>query len=212
MPRKRADGEPAVETVPNRPRGKPPLWIGEETPDGQPVDPEVAEAAHRIWARVLYFVRSERGDEAGAAEVLEEAVYAVCRRNQRAGDDDPIKNIDSYLYHAFIKRFNRQAVREARLQYVELEETLGAISREPARDWVAELEQEIILKRVIAAMKPRVRAMFALRCAGHSWEEVGRQLGMSKHNAEVQFAYGVRKAREELGLEEKAPRPRRRKT
>lgn len=51
-------------------------------------------------------------------------------------------------------------------------------------------------------MEPRVREMFALRTAGHSWKEVGRQLGISAHNAEVQFAHGLKKAKAQLGLDE----------
>ena len=35
------------------------------------------EAAHRIWGRVLYFVRGRRNDVSEAAEILAETVYAV---------------------------------------------------------------------------------------------------------------------------------------
>ena len=73
----------------------------------------------------------------------------------------------------------------------------------------AELENEILLKQVIGAMEPRVREMFALRSAGHSWKEVGRQFGISAHNAEVQFAYGLKKAKAQLGLDEEPPQSRR---
>jgi DNA-directed RNA polymerase specialized sigma24 family protein len=50
---------------------------------------------------------------------------------------------------------------------------------------VAELENEILLKQVIGAMEPRVREMFALRSAGHSWKEAAREFGISAHKVEI---------------------------
>ena len=52
------------------------------------------------------------------------------------------------------------------------------------------LESEILLKQILGAMDPKTRQMLTLRNAGHSWQEDGRQFGISAHNAEVQFWYG----------------------
>jgi RNA polymerase sigma factor (sigma-70 family) len=191
------------------PTGEPPLWIDERDRKGRPVEPTVKEAAGRIWRRVLYYVRRERNDHAEAAEVLEEAVFSVSARLQSEDELAPIQNLDSYLFHSFVRRFSKRAQREDRIQYFESAEALDSLGAGSQGDWVAELENEILLKQVIGAMEPRVREMFALRSAGHSWKEVGRQFGISAHNAEVQFAYGLKKAKAQLGLDEEPPQSRR---
>ncbi len=60
-------------------------------------------------------------------------------------------------------------------------------------------------------MDPKTRRMLALRNAGHSWQEVGRQFGISAHNAEVQYWYGVKKVKDFLGGDDEPKKPRRRK-
>jgi len=190
---------------------EPPLWIGGEDRQGLPVHPPVKEAASRIWSRVVYYVRKERRDVAEAAEILEEAVFSVSRRLTADNDLEPIRSIDSYLFHSFVNVFVRRAKREDRIQYYDAPEALDGFELRRTEDGVAELDNEILLKQVISAMSPRVREMFALRCAGHSWAEVGRQFGIKKHNAEVQFAHGLKKAKEKLRLEDVASEPRRRK-
>ena len=60
-------------------------------------------------------------------------------------------------------------------------------------------------------MDSKTRQMLTLRNAGHSWQEVGRQFGVRAHNAEVQFWYGVKKAKSLLGVGEEPKKPRRRK-
>ena len=211
MARRKDKTEQRPSLVVEPPAGEPPLWIGEHDPDGQAVEPTVMDSAERIWRRVLYYVRRERNDDTDTAEVFEEAVYAVSRRVQSDRGQNPIHNIDSYLFHSFVRRFWKRVRREDRIQYFDSPETLDSIGPNPHRDSVVELESEILLKQVISAMEPRVREMFALRCAGHSWAEVGRQFGISAHNAEVQFAYGLKKAKAQLGLDDEQASPRRRK-
>jgi hypothetical protein len=78
-------------------------------------------------------------------------------------------------------------------------------------DWAKALENEILLKELVGAMDPKTREMFALRGAGHSWKDVGRQFGINAHNAEVQFWYGVKKAKSLLDGTGEPEKPKRRK-
>ena len=84
---------------------------------------------------------------------------------------------------------------EERIQYVESAELLDFLGASPQQDWVNALENEILPKQILGAMDPKTRQMLTLRNAGHSWQEVGRQFGISAHNAELQFWYGVKKAK-----------------
>jgi len=60
-------------------------------------------------------------------------------------------------------------------------------------------------------MDLKTRAMYALRRRGHSWQEIGRTFGIKAHNAEVQFWYGIEKAKGALEGEGEPGKPRRQK-
>ncbi len=169
------------------------------------------EAAHRIWGRVLSFVRGRRNDVSEAAEILAETVYAVSQAVRSDRRREAVRNLDAYLYHSFVRRFTRFVGHEERIQYVESAESLDSLGASPRKDWVNALENEILLKQILGAMDPKTRQMLTLRNAGHSWQEVGRQFGISAHNAEVQFWYGVKKAKGLLGVGDEPKKPRRRK-
>ena len=62
----------------------PPLWISETDEHGDRVSREVIDAAHRIWSRVLQYVRHEGQDLAPAAEILESACHCVSRAMRRS--------------------------------------------------------------------------------------------------------------------------------
>ena len=146
-----------------------------------------------------------------AAEILAETVYAVSQAVRSDRRREPVRNLDSYLYHSFVHRFTRFVGREERIQYVESAELLDFLGASPQQAWVNALENEILLKQILGAMDPKTRQMLTLRNAGHSWQEVGRQFGISTHNAEVQFWYGVKKAKGLLGVGDEPKKPRRRK-
>ena len=63
----------------------------------------------------------------------------------------------------------RSQLRLIRSSAAESAEALDSLGAGSQGDWVADLENEILLKQVIGAMEPRVREMFALRSAGHSF-------------------------------------------
>jgi DNA-directed RNA polymerase specialized sigma24 family protein len=176
----------------------PPLWISETDEHGNQVSREVVEAAHRIWSRVLQYVRLEGRDLAPAAEILESACHCVSRVMRRNRQRNHIRNIDSYLYWAFVRGYNRRMVREARIQYVKSVETFADARIQPDHNWVSMLDNEIQFKQLLGYMDPKTRHMLMRRISGDSWAEIGESLGINTHNAEVQFANGIKKARSRL--------------
>ena len=104
------------------------------------------EAAHRIWGRVLYFVRGLRNDVSEAAEILAETVNAVSQAVRSDRRREPVRNLDSYLYHSFVRRFTRFVGREERIQYVEAayaRSDLFERRRVLMDDWAAYLSREL---------------------------------------------------------------------
>ena len=176
----------------------PPLWISETDEHGNRVRREVVEAAHRIWNRVLQHLQYAGQDVAPAAEILEAACHCVSRAVSRNLNRSSIRNLDAYLFWAFIRKHNRRVIHEGRIQYVESVESVANASIGAQQDWVSILEDEIYLKQLLCYFDERTRDMLMRRISGDSWAEIGRRLGISTHNAEVQFANGAKKARSRL--------------
>jgi len=173
----------------------PPLWISETDEHGNRVRREVVEAAHRIWNRVLQHLRRAGQDVAPAAETLEAACHCVSRAVGRHLKRNSIRNLDSYLFWAFIRKHNRRVIHDGRIQYVESVESVASATIGSQQDWVSILEDEIYLKQLLCFLDERTRDMLMRRISGDSWAEIGSRLGISTHNAEVQFANGAKKAR-----------------
>ena len=128
------------------PADDPPLWINERDEQDRRAEPAVMEAAHRIWGRVLYFVRGLRNDVSEAAEILAETVNAVSQAVRSDRRREPVRNLDSYLYHSFVRRFTRFVGREERIQYVEAayaRSDLFERRRVLMDDWAAYLSREL---------------------------------------------------------------------
>ncbi|MEZ5398723.1 MAG: hypothetical protein R2729_03585 [Bryobacteraceae bacterium] len=176
----------------------PPLWISETDEHGNPVSREVIEAAHRIWSRVLQYVRAAGQDLAPAAEILEAACHCVSRAIRRSRQRNHIRSLDSYLYLAFVRKYNRRMVREERIQYVDSVETFVDGRIEPDHSWVSMLEDEIQFKQILSYLDPKIQVMVIRRLRRDSWAEIGQAFGISAHNAEVQFANAIKKARSRL--------------
>jgi hypothetical protein len=158
----------------------------------------VVEAAHRIWNRVLQYLHYAGQDIAPAAETLEAACHCVSRAVSRNLNRNSIRNLDSYLFWAFIRKHNRRVIHEGRIKYVESVESVANANVGTQQDWVSILEDEIYLKQMLCFLDERTRDMLMRRISGDSWAEIGSRLGISTHNAEVQFANGAKKARSRL--------------
>lgn len=180
----------------------PPLWISETDERGNSVGREVIDAAHRIWDRVLHYVRCHQQDVAPVAEILEAACHCVARARRRKRKRTSIRDLDSYLYWAFVRKYNRRMVHEARIQYVDSIEAFVDGRPQSDSNWVSMLEDEIQLKQVLGYLDPKIRTMLICRLRGDSWAEIGKTLGISAHNAEVQFGNAIKKARSRLFGEE----------
>lgn len=172
----------------------PPLWISDTDRKGNPVNRRVIEAAHRIWVRVLNHLERHGQDVAPAAEILEATCHSVSRAVGRKPATNPVRNLDAYVLWAFLRNYGRRMAKEQRIQYVDSVEAL----EKPDDSWVSMLEDDIQLKQLLGYLDPRTREMLLGRMSGRSWAEIGEGFRISAHNAEVQFANGVKKARRRL--------------
>ena len=102
------------------------------------------------------------------------------------------------MFWAFIRKHNRRVIHDGRIQYVESVESVASANIGSQQDWVSILEDEIYLKQLLCFLDERTRDVLMRRISGDSWAEIGSRLGISTHNAEVQFANGAKKARSRL--------------
>ncbi len=129
---------------------------------------------------------------------MECSAHCVSRAIRRRRKPNHIRDLDSYLYWAFVRKYNRRMVRERRIQYVDSLEVFVEGRLQPDNSWVSMLEDDILLKQLLGYLDPKIRIMVIRRLRRDSWAEIGRMFGISAHNAEVQYANALKKARSRL--------------
>jgi DNA-directed RNA polymerase specialized sigma24 family protein len=162
---------------------------------GRVIAPEVMSAANQIGGNALRYAEKVLGDPALALSLFEESAATVSRVLIRQTNDDcKIRNLQAYLFRAFIRRVNRLRRREFLL--------IGRLStelRESRRSSSAEkLELELLVSEILTRSDAVMRDMFYRRSEGYSWKEIGRAYGISAHAAESRFSQALRKLRKKI--------------
>ncbi|MGD0326633.1 MAG: hypothetical protein ABSD45_23170, partial [Terriglobia bacterium] len=159
-------------------RANPPVWIWQSEGSGATVEKDLLDAARRNWARLLSYARRYDQDSSIAADILETVLLAISRtRRAHRISGNPIRNLDSYLYVAFVRRLNRQVARQPKIQFVGSLQDLDAFSGIHTRGNPSTVEDELLVRELLNYMTGRSRDMFFLRTNGYSWKEVARFLG-----------------------------------
>lgn len=176
----------------------PPFWINDRDHHGRPLEPRVFEAARTIWDRILREVSFKLKDPGRGPEIIEATAAAVSRALRRASRD-PIRDVESYLAWACVRRINRIAVRESREQGGHATESLEFLAVNSAGNREDRLLDELRMKELLSNMDHGTREIFAMRVEGYSWKEIARRRGYANaHSAEVQFGKGLKAAKASL--------------
>ncbi len=187
-------------------------WVLFPASEGESKNPSVADnelvlAAREVWPRVLAHAKKELNanspgsDNASmAAQVWEQMLRSVSRTRQRNTYlRQPIADLQSYLFLAFVHRFNRALLHEQRRQEtIELVSSALDLERiESAQDatWVEELERAITIRQITGRMDGWTKKVWQAREYGYSWKEIARWLGVTEQQAKMKFHYGLEKTR-----------------
>ena len=165
---------------------------------GRRISPAVLHAAEEIGRRALRHAERQLIDPAVAANLLEEAAATVSRvMSAKAVDQHPIRDLQSYLFRAFIRRINKKRKHETSLA-----ESLRIHALEVSNgiDPRASIGNKILIDELLTLCDPTTRDMLLRRIAGFSWREIGRSYGISSHAAESRVNQAFHKARRRLGL------------
>jgi DNA-directed RNA polymerase specialized sigma24 family protein len=123
-------------------------------------------------------------------------------RQRNAYPRQPIADLQSYLFLAFVHRFNRAVQQEQRhAERIELVSSSVDLERiESAQDvgWVEELERAIAIKEISDRMDGWTRKVWQARQYGYSWKEISTWLGISEQQAKMKFHYGLEKTRQRI--------------
>jgi len=167
-------------------------------------------AAREVWPRVLAHAKKELtanglGSDhfSVAAQVWERMLRSVSRTRQRNTDHhQPIADLQSYLFLAFVHRFNRTLLREQRrVETIELvSSSVDLEELESSRDagWVEELERAIAIRQIADRMDSWTKKVWRARQYGYSWKEISVWSGISEQTAKKRFQYGLEKTRQSV--------------
>jgi DNA-directed RNA polymerase specialized sigma24 family protein len=164
---------------------------------GRRISPSVLNAAEEIRRRAILHAERLQVDSAVAANLLEDAAATVSRALAKNTREHPVRDLESYLFRAFLRRLNRTKKRHLRLaKALELEAALSQASWDPRRA----LEMKIFIDEFLMQCDPDMRDVLCRRIEGCSWREIGGTYRISSHAAESKFSQALQKVRRKLRL------------
>jgi DNA-directed RNA polymerase specialized sigma24 family protein len=190
-------------------------WVLFPASEGESKNPSAADnelilAAREVWPRVLAHAKKELNandlgsdSDSMAAHVWEQMLRSVSKTRQRSTDPrQSIADLQSYLFLAFVHRFNRAVQRERKhAERIDLVSSNVDLERiEGAQDvgWVEELERAIAIREIADRMDGWTRKVWQARQFGYSWKEISLWLGVSEQQAKMKFHYGLEKTRQSI--------------
>jgi len=161
---------------------------------GRAIDPTVLGAAEEIGQRAVEYAEKLLGDPALASNLFEDAAAAVSRvLRMKKESNQPIRNLQGYLFRAFIRRVSK--IRQTELVVADRPQTRSNNSS-------VDIESKILVDEFLARCDPVTRDILYRRTQGFSWKEIGVVYGISAHAAESRFSQALQRVRKRLGLRE----------
>lgn len=155
-------------------------------------------AAEGVSRRAILHAERLLVDPAVAANLLEEAAATVSQAlKAKSTGEGPVRDLESYLFRAFLRRLNRAKKRQSRLaEAAEFQASLSHMSRDPRKA----LETKIFIDEFLMQCDPAMRDVLCRRVEGRSWKEIGWAYRISSHAAESKFSQALQKVRRKLRL------------
>jgi hypothetical protein len=179
-----------------------PLFLNSVDHLGRTIDSDVLAAAERIGPRALIRGENLLGDPAVALSLLEEvaasttsAIHAKVLRGE-----PPIKDLDGYLYLAFIRRVRDEKRRGPALQSLtDMEWKAGS-----PRVGLSEVERTVLLDELLGTCDTVTVDIILRRHSGQGWREIGASCGISATAARLRFRKSMLRIRRTIGPKDHA--------
>ncbi len=152
---------------------------------GRRIDSEVLEAAQRIGPRAAVHGEKVLGDPAIALTLLEEVAASVTLAIEAKvlRGEPPIKDLDGYLYRAFMHRVHDEKRRGPRLLNVGDLESKAPVRRAD----LSEIERKLLLDQLLGTCDTVTADIILRHYSGQKWPEVGAACGISATAARLRF-------------------------
>ena len=180
-------------------------WIvvsGKKDPDK--TEQELMAAALRVWPRAEAYARRELndsglGDETGLArDVWEQTLQSVLKTLRRTFRLTRIRDLDTYVFGAFANRLKRLLKKQRVIEFYPSNTELADLRATQDWDWVENLEHSLELKEIVEHMDDWMKEVAFRRAFGHSWKQIGRDLGLGEGATKKRFLRGLKKVRDYL--------------
>ena len=176
-----------------------PVWIWQAGDSGTAVERDLLDAGRRNWPRVLSYARRYEQDSSVAANMLEAVLLATSRvKIARQKSGNPIRNLDTYVYVAFMRKFKRYLARQPKIQFVGSLQDVDTHSDIRHSKGPPTVEHDLLAKELPQRMSHRTRQTFYLRTNGYSWKETARYLKTTANSAQVLFNKEIGKIRSHI--------------
>lgn len=163
---------------------------------GRAIDPDVLNVANEISERALRYGEAQLGDPALAASLLEESAATVSRviATQSQTGTLAIRNLEAYLFRAFLRRINRAKRRDLRLIRSTCDNVMDTHRYDPSQ----ELAQKLFIDELLTKCDTVTQDILNRRRQGFSWNEIGMLYGISGHSAESRVRRALKRLRKTL--------------
>jgi len=178
-----------------------PVWIWQSEDPEAAIETDLLDAARRNWPRVLSYAQRYQQDSSVAADLLETALLATSRvKRARQKSGKPIRNLDAYVYIAFVRKFKRYLARQPKIQFVGSLQDVDTLSDIRRSKGPPAVEHDLLAKELLQHMSHRTRQTFYLRTNGYSWKEIARFLKTTANSAQVLFNKEIGKLRSRIRI------------
>ena len=148
---------------------------------------------------MLAYARRNQQDPARAADIFETVLFSLSRAGMTNGKlCRPIRNLDNYLYLAFVRRLNRELAKEPDIESVGSLRDLEARSAVQTPPAFLLIDNDLLIEELMGYMDERTRRMYSLRHMGYSWNEIAPVFKSTANIAQVLFNQGVKKVRRQI--------------
>ena len=174
-----------------------PLFLSSVDHLGRRIAPEVLEVAQRVGPRSVLHGEKVLGDSALVVTLLEEvaATVTLAIETKVLRGEPPIKDLDGYLYRAFMHRVHDQERRGPKLLNVSDIEWKTPIRRPD----LTPIERKLLLDELLQSQDSVTVDIILWHYAGQKWREIGAACGISATAARLRFRKAMLQIRRKTG-------------
>ena len=160
------------------------------------IDPGVRSAMEQLWPWFWDHVGDQLGDPDRAADLAERVACGVTvylKTHELKGSLGALCRVAG---RNFVETTRK---REQRIEFRGLSQEIVDSLGVPAQDWVEGVEVSILVQQILQSEDREIRVMLELRLLDKTWDEVGKELGMSGGQARLRLQRALKDLRGDRG-------------